>query len=46
MVLVFSTEPTKVTYVDDKVTRHLFDHLYEMEKSKGGIITIPEDVLN
>ena len=35
MLLLFSSEPTKATYVNDQITKHLFRYLYQKERQKG-----------
>lgn len=41
MLLLFSSEPTKATYVNDYVTKHLFGYLYQKEREKGRL-KLPE----
>ena len=41
MILVFSSEPTKVTYVSDRVTRALFEWI-EHSEAKSGELVFPD----
>ncbi len=41
MVLVFSSEPTKYTWTDDKITQKLFERI-EYKQNKTGEVNFPD----
>ncbi len=45
MVLVFSSEPTKETWTDDKITHKLFEWI-ENNKDQAGEIIFPDCLYN
>jgi hypothetical protein len=44
MVLVFSSEPTKFTWTDDKITHKLFEWI-ESKQKKAGEVIFPDVLL-